>query len=58
MRFSEVGDWVFADRAFATDWDYVMSDMKRIRAGFTEAIDSEEMFLRRLTQFRNEKVLP
>lgn len=58
MPFSEVGDWAFADWAFATDWDYVMSDVKRIRAGFTEAIDSEEMFLRLLQQFRSEKVLP
>lgn len=58
MPFSEVGDWAFADWVFATDWDYVMSDVKRLRAGFTEAVDSEDMFLRLLTEFRRDLVIP
>ncbi|MEQ9643281.1 MAG: SDR family oxidoreductase [Alphaproteobacteria bacterium] len=58
MPFSEAGDWAFADWVFATDWDYVMSDVRRIQAGFTEVVDSEDMFLRLLGQFRADKVIP
>lgn len=58
MPFSEVGDWSFADWAFATDWDYLMSDVRRIQAGFTEVVDSEEMFLRLLESFRRDRVIP
>ena len=58
MPFTEVGDWAFADWVFATEWDYLMSDVKRIQAGFAEVLDSEDMFLRLLGRFREDKVIP
>jgi hypothetical protein len=58
MPFAEVGDWGFADWVFATEWDYVMSDVKRIQAGFSEVVDSEVMFLRLLEEFRRDRVIP
>jgi uncharacterized protein YbjT (DUF2867 family) len=48
-----VGDFVFS-----AEWD-VISDMgKARRAGWTEALDSEDMFLRLFAEFRREKIIP
>lgn len=58
MLFSDVGDWAFADWVFATNWDYVMSDVKRFNAGSTEVMDSEDMFLRQLAAFRADRIIP
>ena len=52
MPVSEVGDWQCTDWDFGTHWDYVMSDVKRLQAGFTGTVDSEDMFRRLLRQFR------
>ena len=35
-----------------------MSDVKRIQAGFAEVVDSGDMFLRPLAQFRRDRVIP
>ncbi len=58
IPFDELGDWPFMDWVFATDWDYVMSDVKRIEAGFTEVVDTEEMCLRILSGFRRDRIIP
>lgn len=56
--FSRVADWNFANYAFANDWD-VMSDTTKCRKyGFLEFIDSQEMFIQQLGQFREERVIP
>ena len=43
---------------FGCDWD-VMSDVtKSRRFGFHDVVDSEEMFVRLMRQFRAERVVP
>lgn len=58
FAFDQLVAWPFADYVFACDWD-VMSDVTKIRlAGFQDVVDSEEMFVRLLTKFRAERVVP
>lgn len=58
IPFAELGNWPFMDWVFATDWDYLMSDVKRMQCGFTEVIDTEQMCLDILADFRRDRVIP
>ncbi len=56
--YAELVAWPFADYVFGCDWD-VMSDVtKSRRFGFHDVVDSEEMFVRLLTRFRTERIVP
>ncbi|MBL8381642.1 MAG: SDR family oxidoreductase [Burkholderiales bacterium] len=57
-RFDEVVAWPFGDYVFNTTWD-VMSNLTKSRQhGFHAVVDSEAMFVRLLTQFRRERIVP
>ncbi len=57
-RFDEVVAWPFGDYVFNCDWD-VMSNVTKLRLhGFHAAVDSEEMFVRLLGRFREERIVP
>ncbi len=56
--FSRVADWRFANYVWSNDWDVMSSTLKCRQAGFLEFVDSEEMFLRVLGEFRARKVIP
>jgi nucleoside-diphosphate-sugar epimerase len=57
-RFDEVVAWPFGDYVFNCNWD-VMSNVTKSRLhGFQDVVDSEEMFVRLLQRFRNEKIVP
>jgi nucleoside-diphosphate-sugar epimerase len=54
----ELVAWPFADYVFSCDWD-VMSDVtKSRRFGFHDVVDSEEMFVRLMREFRSERIVP
>jgi len=56
--FDQLVAWPFADYVFGCDWD-VMSDITKSRQfGFHDVVDSEEMFVRLLRQFRKERIVP
>ncbi len=56
--YRDLAAWAFGDFVFASDYD-IVSDLGRIRRlGFTETVDSEEMFIRLLGEFRAEKIIP
>ncbi|MEO8164475.1 MAG: SDR family oxidoreductase [Betaproteobacteria bacterium] len=58
FKFEEIAAWKFGDFVFSAEWD-VISDMgKARRAGWTEALDTEEMFLRLFAEFRRERIIP
>lgn len=58
FAFDQLVAWPFADYVFCTDWD-VMSDLTKLRqAGFHEVVDTEAMFVRILTQFREQRIVP
>jgi nucleoside-diphosphate-sugar epimerase len=57
-RFDEVVAWPFGDYVFNTSWD-VMSNLTKSRQhGFQEVVDSEDMFVRLLQRFRDERIVP
>jgi nucleoside-diphosphate-sugar epimerase len=56
--YGEIAAWGFGDFVFASDYD-IISDLGRIRRlGFTETVDSEEMFMRLFGEFREQKIIP
>lgn len=56
--FAAMGDWVFADWNLGRTWDTILEDTKRIKAGFTEVIDSEESFLSTFDLMRRDRIIP
>jgi len=57
-RFDEVVAWPFGDYVFNTTWD-VMSNVTKCRQhGFHDVVDSEAMFVRLLSKFREERIVP
>jgi len=58
VAYRDLAAWPFADYVFGTHWD-VMSDVSKSRLyGFHDVVDSEQMFVRLLARFRDEKVVP
>ncbi len=58
FAFADLVAWPFADYVFACDWD-IMSDVTKCRLhGFNDVVDSEQMFVRLLKKFRDEKIVP
>lgn len=58
LPVDRVASWGFAD--FLLGWDYdVISSMTKLRkAGFHRTVDTEEMILEQLTEYRRRKILP
>lgn len=58
IPYDQLVAWPFADYVFGCDWD-VMSDVTKARRfGFHDVVDSEEMFVRLLRRFRDERIVP
>ena len=57
-RYDEIVAWPFGDYVFACDWDVMSSVTKSRQYGFHDVVDSEEMFVRLLRQFRAERIVP
>ena len=56
--YAEIAAWPFGDFVFQSDWDVIMDDGKRIRAGFTEVVDTEERVLAVLGEFQRQRLIP
>ena len=53
--------WQFADAVFGyggSPQDTVVSTVKARRFGFSECVDTEEMFVRQLTELQAARILP
>ena len=57
-RYQDVVAWPFGDYVFGCDWDVMTSTTKARQHGFHDVVDSEEMLVRLLRQFRSEKIVP
>ena len=57
-RYEEIVAWPFGDYVFGCDWDVMTSTTKARQHGFHDVVDSEEMFVRLLKQFREERIVP
>ncbi|MBB95695.1 MAG: NAD-dependent dehydratase [Rhodobacteraceae bacterium] len=58
VPFDKVAAWGFGDFIFNCDWDVICSTTRIRQAGFTDTVDSEEMFLHLIDDFRDRKVIP
>ncbi|MBK8019111.1 MAG: SDR family oxidoreductase [Betaproteobacteria bacterium] len=58
LRYESIAGWGFADFVFGSTWDIVSDTGKARRHGFCESVDSEEMLLRLLQEFRSSRVIP
>jgi nucleoside-diphosphate-sugar epimerase len=57
-RYEDIVAWPFGDYVFGCDWDVMSSTTKARLHGFHEVVDSEDMLLRMLRQFRSERIVP
>ena len=57
-KFDQLVAWPFGDYVFGCDWDVMTSTTKARQHGFHEVVDSEEMFVRLLGRFREERIVP
>ncbi|MCW5624743.1 MAG: SDR family oxidoreductase [Burkholderiales bacterium] len=58
LPYAQIAGWGFADFVFGSTWDIVSDTGNARRAGFTETVDSEDMLLALLAEFRRGKVIP
>jgi len=56
--FGDVVAWPFGDYVFNCNWDVMTNVTKSRQHGFHEVVDSEEMFVRLLERFRDERIVP
>lgn len=57
-RLDLIADWSFADVMFEGAWDQTASVVKAHRYGFTGMVDTEEMLIEILSQYRDLRLLP
>jgi nucleoside-diphosphate-sugar epimerase len=56
--YGQIAAWGFGDFVFASDYDIASDTGKARRLGFTECMDSEEMFIRLFGEFRAQRIIP
>jgi nucleoside-diphosphate-sugar epimerase len=56
--FEQVVAWPFGDYVFGSDWDVMTNVTKSRQHGFQDVVDTEEMFVRLLKEFRNQRIVP
>lgn len=56
--YDQVVAWPFGDYVFNSDWDVMSNVTKSRQHGFHDVVDTEEMFVRLLRQFREQKIVP
>lgn len=57
-RMADIADWAFADVLFEGAWEQTASVVKAHRFGFNGMVDTEEMLIDILNQYRALKLLP
>jgi nucleoside-diphosphate-sugar epimerase len=56
--FEQIVAWEFGDAVFASEHDKISSTVKARRCGFTDCIDTEDMFFELFTQLEERRILP
>jgi nucleoside-diphosphate-sugar epimerase len=56
-RLADIAQWSFADVLLRQTFDVVSSTTKLRRAGFSEIVDTEEMFLAHLARYREARII-
>jgi nucleoside-diphosphate-sugar epimerase len=61
LRPHALGDlvsWAYPENVFNSEYDIISDTGKARRTGFQESLDTEEMFLRLLAEFRRDRIIP
>ena len=58
IPYEELVGWEYGDFVFTPEFDVISSMTKARQYGFTEVIDSEEMFIRQFDELRANKIIP
>jgi len=58
IPYAEVSSWGFGDFVFSWDYDFFADGSKARRFGFHEYVNTSEMFLKILQNFRDRRVIP
>ncbi|MGI3170700.1 SDR family oxidoreductase [Pseudooceanicola sp. C21-150M6] len=58
VPFDKIASWGFGDFIFNCDWDVISATTRIRQAGFGDVVDSEEMFINLIDEFRERKVIP
>ena len=58
MQLKDIASWRFGDRQFGRCYDTISSNEKRHQLGFTEKIDSRDMFVRLIKILQSERIVP
>lgn len=58
LELGEIVNWTYGDMTFCQGWDHISSSIKARKFGFSECIDTEDMFLEHIERFRAERVIP
>ena len=54
----EVAQWPYGDYVLSVQWDVISDMSKALRDGFTERVDSENMWLHGFDYFRAQRIIP
>lgn len=54
----KIAQWPYGDYVLSVQWDVISDMSKTQRDGFTERVDSENMWLRGFDYFRTQKIIP
>jgi nucleoside-diphosphate-sugar epimerase len=57
-RFEDIAAWGYPDNVFNSDYDIVSDTSKARRLGFYELVDTEEMFFRMFSGFKEQRLIP
>jgi len=57
-RLSDFVSWSYGDHHCEQDWDVTFSMAKARKLGFSETVDSTDMFIRQFETYRAEKIIP
>ncbi len=57
-NYEDMANWAFGDLLFNIWWDDISSIIKLRKYGFTEALDTEQMFVDIFDDFRRRRIIP
>jgi hypothetical protein len=58
IAYTDLVRWEYGDFVFTPEYDIISSMTKARQFGFTEVMDSEDMFLRQFDELREHKIIP
>ena len=57
-KFEEIASWAYADACFALDYDIMSNTLKARQYGFSDCLDSEQMFLNSFQELQVNRIIP